>query len=80
MFPSSLTAALALLRQDELLREAEHYWKSDQYRDSRRLRHRIGDTLIRAGRRLNGERPVRSLSLGRVSQAPTGNAPLDRTT
>ncbi|MEV6631202.1 hypothetical protein AB0M54_10660 [Actinoplanes sp. NPDC051470] len=78
MYPYPINTA-ADLRRDDLLRQAEQSRLVAQVRDPHQLRHRIGDALIRVGRRLADEPPAPASPVSRGPQGPARNRPRGRT-
>ena len=77
MYPYPVDA-VAGLRREELLREAEQSRLVAQVRDPHQFRHRIGDVLIRVGRRLADEPPAPPAPVSRGPQGPARNRPRNR--
>jgi hypothetical protein len=55
-----LISTAAEWHRDDLLREAEQARRATSVREPHQLRHRLGDGLIRLGRRLADEPPERA--------------------
>ena len=76
---SYLITTAADLRREELLREAQQSRLVAQVRDPHELRHRIGDALIRVGRRLSDEPLGPATPVSRGPSGPARNRPRGRT-
>lgn len=76
---SYLVTTAADHHRQELLRAAEKSRLVAQVRDPHQLRHRIGDALIRVGRRLADEPLAPATPLGRGPAGPARNHPRNRT-